>query len=122
VYGMPRRLAPRHGAARRAPRCYLVTRYIAYALVLSQAIRYDGSMATETLASEVAREARGWLEDCGLDTRGMDATRVIRTVHWNVEGGWPGFVALDPTWEPARVHDALAQAHGLAFARELQRP
>ena len=54
---------------------------------------------------ELLKEARGWLEDCGLGTRGMDDPRIARTVAWNYDGGWPAFVRADPQADEMAVYD-----------------
>jgi hypothetical protein len=73
------------------------------------------------MLDSLVREARGWLADCGCSTRGMDATRVIRTVHWNYEGGWQEFVLADPEASPGAVQAAMAERYGQAFAAEMGR-
>lgn len=72
---------------------------------------------TLALAAEVVSEARGWLIDCGYPgVRGMSDADALRTVarHW--DGGFRGFIAADPDWQPGAVRTALSGRYGCDLA------
>lgn len=70
------------------------------------------------MLEELLKEARGWLEDCGLEVIGRDQT-VITVVNANYEGGWHEFVRADPSIDEAVVWLLMVRRFGLDFANRM---
>jgi hypothetical protein len=76
----------------------------------------DGLLIHTGALDEAIREGVGWLTDCGdtlADSR--PDKEIIRGIHRTCEGGWPGFIALDPEASADDVRADMLSRYGAAF-------
>ena len=51
--------------------------------------------------TELLKEARGWLADCGRARKDDTDLIVAHLIHANFDGGWPNFILSDPDYTTA---------------------